>query len=125
MAYERGYVETLLRRRRYLPELRSAHAALRAAAERMAINHPVQGTQADMIKLAMIAIDQELERQTLRAHMILQVHDELVFEVPRDELSRLAPLVCARMEEALRLDVPVVVEMKVGTNWYEMAPHRT
>lgn len=120
MAREMGYVETLWRRRRYLPELRSPHRPLQQAAERMAINHPVQGTQADLIKLAMNAIHQELEAQGFAAQMILQVHDELVFEVPRGEVAALAPRVRSLMESALQLDVPIVVEMKTGANWYEL-----
>jgi DNA polymerase I len=121
-ARERGYVETPLGRRRYIPELRSANAAVRGAGERMAINMPIQGAQADLIKLAMIAIDRALQEAGLRSRMVLQVHDELVFEAPRDELDALAPLVRHSMEGAMELIVPIKVEMKVGQNWYEMAP---
>ena len=120
-ARERGYVQTPLGRRRYIPELRSANGAVRAAGERMAINMPIQGAQADLIKLAMIAIDGAIAAAGLRARMLLQVHDELVFEAPRAELDRLAPLVERCMEGAMRLIVPIKVEMKVGQNWYEMA----
>jgi DNA polymerase I len=121
-ARERGYVETPLGRRRYLPEIRSTNAAVRAAGERQAINMPIQGAQADLIKLAMIAIHGEIERRALQSKMILQVHDELVFEVPRDELDTVASLVRREMEGAMTLSVPIKVEMKAGINWYEMIP---
>jgi DNA polymerase-1 len=123
LARERGYVETPLGRRRYLPELRSSNQAVRAAGERMAINMPIQGAQADLIKLAMIAIQRELEQRRLRTRMLLQVHDELVFEVPREELDEVAPMVRERMEGAMHLVVPIKVDMKVGENWYDMGPY--
>ncbi|MGH2355055.1 MAG: DNA polymerase I, partial [Chloroflexota bacterium] len=122
-ARERGYVETPLGRRRYVPELRSQNGAVRAAGERMAINMPIQGAQADLIKLAMSAVHQELEQRQLRARMLLQVHDELVFEVPRDEVDEVAAFVRQHMEQAMELIVPIKVEMKVGENWYDMAPY--
>jgi len=122
LARERGYVETPLGRRRYLPELRSANKAVRAAGERMAINMPIQGAQADLIKLAMIAVDEALQQHGLQARMLLQVHDELVFEVPRAELDRVASLVRERMEGAMQLIVPIKVELKAGPNWYDVAP---
>jgi DNA polymerase-1 len=122
-ARERGYVETPLGRRRYLPELRSSNQAVRAAGERMAINMPIQGAQADLIKLAMIAVDRELNERKLRTRMLLQVHDELVFEVPREELAEVAQLVKERMEGAMQLIVPIKVEMKVGEDWYDMSPY--
>ena len=122
-ARDRGYVETPLGRRRYLPELRSSNGAVRAAGERMAINMPIQGAQADLIKLAMIAVQQELGERKLRTRMILQVHDELVFETPRDELETVAQMVRERMEGAMQLIVPIKVEMKVGENWYDMSPY--
>ncbi len=123
-ARERGYVETPLGRRRYVPELRSPNAAVRAAGERMAINMPIQGAQADLIKLAMIAIAEDMEARRLRSRMLLQVHDELVFEGPRDELEDLATLVRRCMEGAMELIVPIKVEMKVGENWLDMAPYQ-
>ncbi len=122
LARERGYVETPLGRRRYLPELRSANKAVRAAGERMAINMPIQGAQADLIKLAMIAVNEALQQRGLRARMLLQVHDELVFEVPRNELDEVASLVRERMEGAMQLIVPIKVELKAGPNWYDVAP---
>ena len=121
-AKQRGYVETPLGRRRYLPELRAANGAVRAAGERAAINMPIQGAQADLIKLAMIEIHDALQRRRLKTRMLLQVHDELVFEVPRRELDEVSELVRTEMEGAMTFDVPVRVEMKVGTNWYEMNP---
>jgi DNA polymerase-1 len=124
LARERGYVETPLGRRRYVPELRSQNAAVRAAGERMAINMPIQGAQADLIKLAMIAIFRALEAEGYQTRMLLQVHDELVFEVPQAELTGVAALVRRLMEGARELIVPIKVEMKVGENWYDMAPYQ-
>jgi DNA polymerase-1 len=121
-ARQRGYVETPLGRRRYIPELRAQNAAVRAAGERMAINMPIQGAQADLIKLAMAAIFRELEHRGWRTRMLLQVHDELVFEVPGDELPEVARVVRERMEGAMELIVPIKVEMKTGENWYDMSP---
>ncbi|MBE0415572.1 MAG: DNA polymerase I [Dehalococcoidia bacterium] len=119
-ARERGYVETILGRRRYIPEINSSHAQVRGAAERMAINMPVQGTAADIIKLAMIGIQREMNRKGLESKMILQVHDELVFEVPQGELEEMKGLVEEIMRRALALSVPLKVETKVGKNWGEM-----
>jgi len=119
-ARERGYVETVLGRRRYIPEINSSNAQVRAAAERMAINMPVQGTSADIIKLAMIGIQREMDRRGLMAKMILQVHDELVFDVPEQELEQMEALVEEIMPYALTLSVPLKVETKVGSNWGEM-----
>jgi len=119
-ARERGYVETILGRRRYIPEINSSNAQVRSAAERMAINMPVQGTSADIIKLAMIGIQREMDRRGLRAKMILQVHDELVFEVPKEELEEMRGLVEDIMPHSLALSVPLKVETKVGRNWGEM-----
>ncbi|MDQ3703207.1 MAG: DNA polymerase I [Chloroflexota bacterium] len=121
-ARDRGYVETPLGRRRYVPELRAPNAGVRAAGERMAINMPIQGAQADLIKLAMIAVADAMSAQRLRSRMLLQVHDELVFEAQREELDALARLVRRCMEEAMALIVPIKVEMKVGENWLDMAP---
>ena len=121
-AYKKGYVETPLGRRRAIPELHSPNRAVREAGERAAINMPIQGAQADLIKLAMIEIHRELEQRGLQTKMLLQVHDELVFEVPRRELAEVIPLVRHEMETAMAFDVPVKVEMKTGANWYDMAP---
>jgi len=130
-ARERGYVETVLGRRRYIPDINSSNGQVRAAAERMAINMPVQGTAADIIKLAMIGIQREMERRGLgvkggsvgrakKAKMILQVHDELVFEVPEEDLEQMKGLVAEIMPNALKLSVPLTVEVKTGPNWGEM-----
>jgi DNA polymerase-1 len=116
-----GYVETPLGRRRSMPELRSPNRGVREAGERAAINMPIQGAQADLIKLAMIEIHRALVQRGLATRMLLQVHDELVFEVPCRELAEVAPLVRHQMETAMTFDVPVKVEMKTGANWYDMA----
>jgi DNA polymerase-1 len=117
---ERGYVETLCGRRRYLPDIRSANANIKAAAERTAVNTPIQGSAADMIKIAMIRLHKEMARRNLRSLMMLQVHDELVFEVVPEELDEIKTLVKDTMEQALPLgDVPVLVETGVGKNWDE------
>ncbi len=113
------YVETMLGRRRPVWEIDSDNRMRREAAERMAINMPIQGTAAEMIKLAMIRIDSELLKRGLQAKMILQVHDELLFEVPETELDELRDLVTKEMENALPLNVPVVVDCGVGDNWFE------
>lgn len=119
-ARENGYVETLCGRRRLLRDINSANATTRAAAERIAINTPIQGTAADMIKLAMNAIDAALRERGLRTKMLLQVHDELVFEVPEVELPTVTPLVEDLMKNALPLEgVPIVVESGYGRNWLE------
>jgi DNA polymerase-1 len=114
-----GYVSTLLGRRRYLPDINSRNSAVRGNAERQAINMPIQGTAADMIKLAMIGIDEERKRQKVKGFMILQVHDELVFEVPKDEVEMMTRLVREKMMNAMKLDVPIEVEVGTGKNWLE------
>jgi DNA polymerase-1 len=117
-----GYVSTLLGRRRYIPELKSPIYAVRQAGQRMAVNHPIQGSQADIIKLAMIEVHRELAAAGMRTMMILQVHDELVFEADRGELAAFAPRLREIMESAMELSIPVRVDMKVGDNWEEMRP---
>ena len=114
-----GYVKTLLGRRRYLPEIDSSNSRRREFAERTAVNSPIQGSQADMIKLAMIAIHQKLQKRQLDATMILQVHDELVFEVGQKDLEEVDELVRTEMVNALELNVPVEVESNSGPNWFE------
>jgi len=114
-----GYVETVTGRRRYIRDIRSANNTVRAAAERNAINAPVQGTAADMIKLAMIGIQGELTRRRLQTRMLLQVHDELVFDLCAPEEKEVRALVEEKMKTAIPLDVPVEVEMGVGENWLE------
>ncbi len=114
-----GYVSTLLGRRRYLPDIRSRNQNIRGNAERQAINMPIQGTAADMIKLAMIAIDREIRTGNLGSRMLLQVHDELVFEVPEKEIGLMKELVAQRMKEALPLTVPIDVEVGAGADWLD------
>ncbi len=114
---ERGFVTTLLGRRRYLPELRSGNPNLRGFGERMATNAPIQGTAADLVKIAMVRMARELASHGLRARMLLQVHDELLFEVPADEVERLQALAIEVMESAIALDVPLRVDVKVGDDW--------
>jgi len=116
---KRGYVMTLLNRRRYLPEIKSSNMAMRQFAQRQAINTPVQGSAADLIKLAMINIQKELDRRELATKMILTVHDELVFDAPEVECSDLIALVRDKMENAFRLSVPIKVSIKKGKNWLE------
>ena len=116
-AQKHGYVETVTGRRRYIRDIRSANATVRGAAERNAINAPIQGSAADMIKLAMINIHRELIAQKLKTRMLLQVHDELVFDVPGSEENRVRPLIEEKMKTAIPLDVPIVVEMGSGQNW--------
>jgi len=120
LARKNGYVETLFGRRRYLPEINSTIQPIAAGAERMAINHPVQGTAADLMKLAMIKIHQELETISPKAKMILQVHDELVFEVPQNDLEKVAEFVCQAMEKVYKLRAPIAVEVEAGENWGEL-----
>ena len=119
-AHERGYVQTMLGRRRYLPGLKARVFHQRAATERVAINMPIQGAAADIIKIAMIQLDQELRRHALASRMLLQVHDELVLEAPRDELDAVIPLATESMTQAYPLRVPVVVDARVGANWRDM-----
>jgi DNA polymerase-1 len=118
-AREKGYAETLLGRRRPLPEIDSGDGRLRSFAERIAVNMPIQGTAADMIKIAMIDIDAALSAKGLGARMVLQVHDELVFDVPSAEKEEVIKLVRDKMEAAVRLDVPLKVEVGSGENWLE------
>jgi len=118
-ARETGYVKTLFGRRRAVPELTSRNGQVRAAAERVAVNLPIQGTAADILKKAMIALHGELDRRGRRARMILTVHDELVFEAPRVEADEVAALVREGMEKAAPLAVPLTVEVGVGENWRE------
>jgi len=115
----KGYVTTLLGRRRFIPELASSTAAVRNFGERTAVNTPIQGTAADLIKLAMIHIQARIKREELRSRMILQVHDELVFEVPDREIETMKTLVRGEMEGVLTLSVPIKVDMGVGKNWDE------
>ncbi len=118
-AQEHGYVETILGRRRYIRDIHSRNAVMRGFAERNAINAPIQGSAADMIKVAMIKIHDWLMAEKLSTRMLLQVHDELVFDVPKSELEYVQPRICDLMENAMSLSVPVLVESGVGNNWLE------
>jgi len=118
-AAEQGYVETLFGRRLYLPEIKAKNPMIRKAAERTAINAPMQGTAADIIKHAMIAVDAWLAQSDLRAHMVMQVHDELVLEVHRDDVVQVQEKLLQLMSDAAQLDVPLLVEAGVGDNWDE------
>ncbi|GAA0133712.1 DNA polymerase I [Paenibacillus sp. YSY-4.3] len=118
-AKRNGYVTTLLERRRYLPEINASNFNLRSFAERTAMNTPIQGTAADIIKLAMVLMDETLRNHGLKSRMLLQVHDELVFEVPPEEVETMSKLVPETMEKALQLSVPLKAEVSYGSNWYE------
>ena len=119
---EQGYVETLLGRRRYIADMTSTNSAVRGAAERMAINMPIQGTAADIMKIAMIRVRARLLEAGLAAVLVLQVHDELVLEIPQAQSRELARVVCEEMSASYALDVPLVVDVRTGTNWDEMTP---
>ncbi len=117
---EHGYVETILKRRRYLPDLNASNKMRQSLARRMALNTPIQGTSADIIKLAMIEVDREIKARGLNSRLLLQVHDDLILEVPRSEVDQVAILLRDCMENAYKLQVPLVVSLKMGSNWYEM-----
>lgn len=121
-AKQQGFVSTLLGRKRQIPELRASNPALRGAGERMAINMPIQGTAADIQKLAMIHVEERVAAAGLHARLLLSVHDELLFETPRDEVEPLATVVREVMESAMPLSVPLVVDIKVGDDWESMTP---
>ncbi|HEY9227319.1 MAG TPA: DNA polymerase, partial [Gemmatimonadaceae bacterium] len=116
-AREHGYVQTIFNRRRYIPELRDRNFNIRAFGERTAQNSPIQGSAADLIKMAMINVQRSLDARRLQTRMLLQVHDELVFEVPADEVDAARELVRHEMEHAATLSVPLVVDLGVGENW--------
>jgi DNA polymerase-1 len=119
-ARQKGYVMTLLHRRRYLPDIHSPVFAIRQATERMAVNTPLQGTAADIIKVAMIRIQNRTEELGLSAKMIMQVHDELVFEVPEEELEKATSMIRDRMESVMDLSVPLKVSIDSEKNWAEV-----
>ena len=120
-AQDNGYVETLLGRKRWLRDINSSNFTVRGYAERNAVNSPIQGTAADMIKLAMIKIHAAIKEHSLQSRMILQVHDELVFDAVKEEVEILKPIILQGMKSALLLpnDVPVEAEVGVGENWLE------
>lgn len=118
-ARKNGYVETLLHRRRYIRDINASNAILRKAAERNAINAPIQGTAADLIKIAMVRVDREMTKRGIKSRMILQIHDELVFEVPHEEIEIMCRLVPEIMNGALQMSVPLETEVNYGSSWYE------
>ena len=119
LARQRGYAETLFGRKRYLPDITSQNATVRSFAERNAVNAPIQGTAADIIKMAMVSIHRRLKEENLQAQMIMQVHDELNFNVPVAEVDRVREIVVSEMQNAVHLSIPLIAECGVGTNWLE------
>ena len=118
-AREKGYVETLFGRRRYLPDITSRNATVRALAERNAVNAPIQGTSADIIKIAMVEVDRQMQAQGLKSRMVLQVHDELVFDAVQEEIGTLERMVVEKMQNVIELSIPLTVECNYGKNWLE------
>ena len=118
-ARESGYVETLFGRRRYLPDITSRNGTVRALAERTAINAPIQGTSADIIKLAMINVAKRIEAEGLKSKMVLQIHDELLFDAYPEEVEKLMTIIKEEMENVIRLSIPLTVECNYGNNWLE------
>jgi len=126
-ANELGYVETLLGRRRFFPELQNPKLPYnqRMGIERMAINAPIQGTAADIMKIAMLNLHNELKAGGYKSRMLLQVHDELVLEVPDEEVSQMADLVCHIMQSAYTMNIPLKVDAEVGPDWFDQEPAQT
>ena len=120
----RGFVTTLLERRRYIPELTSKIYNVRQAGVRQAINHPIQGTASDIVKIAMIGVQKLIEEKYPKTLMVLQVHDELLFEIQRDDLDAFARDLCPIMQDAMTLEVPLVVELRAGDNWEELKGYK-
>jgi DNA polymerase-1 len=118
-ARENGYVQTVLGRRRYLKDINSPNMMVKSGAERNAVNAPIQGSAADIIKIAMINIHKKLRTENWKSKMLLQVHDELVFDVHHSEIETIKPMIKHEMENAFKMDVPLEVEMGVGKNWFE------
>ena len=118
-AKKEGYVTTISGRKRYIPELRSSNYSLRSFGERAAMNMPLQGSSADIIKIAMLKVSERLKREGLRAKIVLQVHDELVLDTPEEEAERTALVLREEMEGAVRLTVPLIAEVSTGKSWYD------
>ena len=116
---EKGYVETIFKRRRYIPELKARNYNVRSFGERIAMNTPIQGSAADIIKVAMVKVFEELRKRGLKSKLILQVHDELIIEAHKDEEEEVKSLMKDIMEKSITLDIPLKVDLKVGDNWYE------
>ena len=119
LAREQGYAVTLFGRKRYLPDILSHNATVRSFAERNAVNSPIQGTAADIIKMAMVTIHRRLKQEGLRAQMIMQVHDELNFNVPVNEVEKVREIVVSEMQNVVHLTVPLIADCGVGANWLE------
>jgi len=119
-ARSEGFVTTLMGRRRYIPEINSKNMGIRQFAERQAVNTPIQGTASDLIKMAMVKIAEQIKKSGLKSKMILQIHDELVFDLPIEELDVLSRMVKEEMEQVKKLDVPIKIDMKKGKNWLDM-----
>ncbi|MDG2845143.1 DNA polymerase, partial [Vibrio parahaemolyticus] len=118
-AKEQGYIETILNRRRYIPEINSSNYNVRSFGERVAMNMPIQGSAADIIKMAMVEIYKDLKQKKLRSHIVLTIHDELIIETHIDELDYVKNMMKEKMENVVRLRVPLKVEISQGANWYE------
>ena len=118
-AREKGYTQTLYGRRRYIPELKSTNFNVRQSAERIALNTPIQGTAADLIKLAMIRVEQALQDNYPEAKLLLQVHDELIVECPEEQAAQVGALVSREMEGVAQLKVPLTAEAKFGKSWFD------
>ncbi|HBM75706.1 MAG TPA: DNA polymerase I, partial [Clostridiaceae bacterium] len=114
-----GFVTTILNRRRYIPEIKSSNFNVRSFGERLAMNTPIQGSAADIIKIAMVRVYKALKKRKLKSKLILQVHDELILEVSKDEMDEVSTIVKDGMENAMKLDVPLVVDINTGRNWFE------
>ena len=119
-AEQTGYAQTMFHRKRFLPNINSTNRTIKSQAERVAINSPIQGTAADIIKKAMIDIFTEMKTQGLQSKMILQVHDELIFDVVESELEQMKKIVQEKMENVVKLKVPLTVDMGIGVNWYDL-----
>jgi len=116
---EKGYVETLLHRRRYVPELKARNFNVRSFGERIAMNTPIQGSAADIIKIAMVRVYKELKKRGLKSRLLLQVHDELIIETHKSEIDEIQLMLKEIMEDAIRLDVPLKVDIQIGDSWYD------
>ena len=116
---EKGYVSTMFGRRRPIPELKSGNFMQRSFGERVAMNSPIQGTAADIIKIAMIRVDQRLRREGLRSRIVLQVHDELLIETWKEELEQVQSILATEMKRAAQLQVELEIDMKMGNSWFE------
>lgn len=116
---KKGYVETILHRRRYVPELTAKNFNIKSFGERIAMNTPIQGSAADIIKMAMVKVYNQLKKRNLRSRLILQVHDELIIEATRDEVDEIKDMLKDLMENAIKLKVPITVDLEVGDSWYD------